>query len=75
MGLFTKRETPRPHVSSLQARPSEGHREPIVPVEDEMGLLGLGYDQRDDQLLRHALPSKPEDYFSSDPRHFHHEVL
>jgi len=40
-----------------------------------MGLLDLGHDEKVDPLLRRSLPSKPDDYFSLDPGHFHHEVL
>ncbi len=75
MALNTDREDVRSPLVPRQAPPSEGRREPVKPVEDELGLFGLGEDPREDQLARQDLSSKPEDYFSCDPQHFHHEVL
>jgi hypothetical protein len=75
MDFFNKREDRRPPVANRQARLAEGHPEPAGPIEDELGLFGLGYDQNDDQLRRLDLSGKPEDDFSCDPRHFHHDVL
>jgi hypothetical protein len=75
MGLFTKREVRRAPLTTDKAHPAEDHRKPIGQVEDEMGLFGLGFHPQADQLAEHTLCSKPEAYFSCDPRRFHHEVL
>ena len=75
MGLFSRREVSRAPLTSHKAHPVEGHPKPIGQVEDEMGLFGLGFHPQDDKLAEHTLSSKPEAYFSCDPRHFHHEVL
>ena len=75
MGLFARREDLRAPVTSHEAHPTQGHGESGGHDRDEMGLLGLGHETPGDQLARLDLSSKPEDYFSSDPRHFHREVL
>ena len=75
MGLFMKREDRRAPLASHQAHPAEDHGRPAEHVEAELELFGLHSQTEGDQLRRHALSSKPEDYFSCDPRHFHHEVL
>ena len=75
MDTFTRREDRHSDPSNLHNLPDDKVSQPSDPVEDEMGLLGLGFDANEDQLLRYALASKPEEYFSCDPRHPTHEVL
>ena len=75
MSFFSKRADRHPHAANPQPHPAEDHRRPTGQVEDEMGLFGLGFDRRDDRLDRHTLTSKPEDYYSCNPRQVHHEVL
>ena len=75
MGHSDERENPRAPLTPPPPDSTEGHREPVRPLEDEMGLLGHVDDPRADRLDWLDLSSEPEDYFSCDPRHSRHELL
>jgi hypothetical protein len=75
MGLSTEREDPRAPLTPPRSHPTECHREPVPAIEDEMGLLGHRDDPRADRLDWLDISSKPEEYFTCDPRHSKHELL
>ncbi len=75
MNLFKSQEGRHLHAPPRPTPAVEDLRQPSQPIQDEMGLLGLAFDDHENQLDRHALTGKPEDYFTCDPHHFHREVL